>query len=276
MHFNLNGSLENHSGAILNIDNRGFLLGDFIAETVRIADGKIRLWEEHYFNLMASIRIFRMRIPLEFTPEFLENEMIRTLEANQIQNAKLQIIIFRNPDSNQILTKSSISYLIKIEAVFPDSNYKWIHEPSEIEIFRDYTVNPTFLTQVRSHKPEEIVAAAYLQENDYTDLVLLNPEKRIARTLMGNPFLIQGNKILTPKISEGGIRSVLRNHLCKLLSESDTFELEETEIFPFEMQKSDELFVLIEGEGILSIHQNRKKTYSIEKTREVFELLNQA
>lgn len=276
MHFNLNGSLENHSGAILNIDNRGFLLGDIIAETVRIADGKIRLWEEHYFNLMASIRIFRMRIPLEFMPEFLENEMIRTLEANQIQNAKLQIIIFRNPDSNQILTKSSVSYLIKIEAVFPDSNYKWIHEPSEIEIFRDYTVNPTFLTQVRSHKPEEIVAAAYLQENDYTDLVLLNPEKRIARTLMGNPFLIQGNKILTPKISEGGIRSVLRNHLCKLLSESDTFELEETEIFPFEMQKSDELFVLIEGEGILSIHQNRKKTYSIEKTREVFELLNQA
>lgn len=276
MHFNLNGSLENHSGAILNIDNRGFLLGDFIAETVRISDGKIRLWEEHYFNLMASIRIFRMRIPLEFTPEFLENEMIRTLEANQIQNAKLQIIIFRNPDSNQILTKSSISYLIKIEAVFPDSNYKWIHEASEIEIFRDYTVNPTFLTQVRSHKPEEIVAAAYLQENDYTDLVLLNPEKRIARTVLGNPFLIQGNKILTPKISEGGIRSVLRNHLCKLLSESDTFELEETEIFPFEMQKSDELFVLIEGEGILSIHQNRKKTYSIEKTREVFELLNQA
>ncbi len=276
MHFNLNGSLENHSGAILNIDNRGFLLGDFIAETVRIADGKIRLWEEHYFNLMASIRIFRMRIPLEFTPEFLENEMIRTLEANQIQNAKLQIIIFRNPDSNQILTRSNISYLIKIEAVFPDSNYKWIHEPSEIEIFRDYTVNPTFLTQVRSHKPEEIVAAAYLQENDYTDLVLLNPEKRIARTVLGNPFLIQGNKILTPKISEGGIRSVLRNHLCKLLSESDTFELEETEIFPFEMQKSDELFVLIEGEGILSIHQNRKKPYSIEKTREVFELLNQA
>ncbi|MFA7688428.1 MAG: aminotransferase class IV [Moheibacter sp.] len=276
MHFNLNGSLENHSGAILNIDNRGFLLGDIIAETVRIADGKIRLWEEHYFNLMASIRIFRMRIPLEFTPEFLENEMIRTLEANQIQNAKLQIIIFRNPDSNQILTRSNISYLIKIEAVFPDSNYKWIHEASEIEIFRDYTVNPTFLTQVRSHKPEEIVAAAYLQENDYTDLVLLNPEKRIARTVLGNPFLIQGNKILTPKISEGGIRSVLRNHLCKLLSESDTFELEETEIFPFEMQKSDELFVLIEGEGILSIHQNRKKTYSIEKTREVFELLNQA
>jgi len=276
VHFNLNGSLENHSGAILNIDNRGFLLGDIIAETVRIADGKIRLWEEHYFNLMASIRIFRMRIPLEFTPEFLENEMIRTLEANQIQNAKLQIIIFRNPDSNQILTRSNISYLIKIEAVFPDSNYKWIHEASEIEIFRDYTVNPTFLTQVRSHKPEEIVAAAYLQENDYTDLVLLNPEKRIARTVLGNPFLIQGNKILTPKISEGGIRSVLRNHLCKLLSESDTFELEETEIFPFEMQKSDELFVLIEGEGILSIHQNRKKTYSIEKTREVFELLNQA
>src|SRR5690606_33937490 len=172
------------------------------------------------------------------------------------------------------LTQSSLSYLIQINKVFPSQNYVWKNQFSEIEIFKDYAVNPTFLSQVRSHKPEEIVATAYLQENEYTDLVLLNPEKRIARTVLGNPFLIQNNKIKTPKISEGGIRSVLRNHLCTLLEKSDAFELEESEIFPFELQKTDELFVCIEGEGILSIHQNRKKTYSIEKTEGVFKLLN--
>lgn len=275
MKFNLNGTVQNNADAIFEIDNRAFLCGDFITEPIKIAGGKILLWEEHYFNLMASMRIFRMKIPLDFTPEFLENEVLKTIDSNEIHNAKVEIIVFRNSDSNENLTQSGISFLIKIEKTFPNSNYSWQNEPSEIEIFKDYSVNPTFFTQIRSHKPEEIVALAYMQENEYNDLVLLNPDKKIARTVLGNPFLIQGNKIITPKISEGGIRSVLRNHLCKLLEKSEEFEFEETDIFPFELQKTNELFICIEGEGILSIHQNRKKIYTIEITEKIIELLSE-
>lgn len=274
MKFNLNEMPQDDSGAILKIDNRGFLYGDFITETLKISDGKILLWEEHYFNLMASMRIFRMKIPLDFTPEFLENEILSVAQTNGAANAKIQLIIFRNPDSEPNLAHSSVSYLIQIDEIFEETVYTWQNEPSEIEIFKDYSVNPTFFTQVNSHKPEEIVALAYLQENEYTDLVLLNPEKRIARTVLGNPFLVQGNRIKTPKISEGGIRSVLRNHLCKIIAKSDEFEFEEAEIFPFELQKTDELFICMESEGILSIHQNRKKEYGVDKTKKVFELLN--
>ncbi|SMC79693.1 aminotransferase class IV [Moheibacter sediminis] len=274
MKFNLNGNLLEYADSIFKIDNRAFLHGDFITEFVRAADGKILLWEEHYFNLMASLRIFRMKIPMDFTPEFLENEILRTISENEIQNAKIEIIIFRNSNSEDLLTQSGISYLIKVNTIFEDSNYIWKNLPSEIEIFKDYSVNPTFFTQIRSHKPEEIVALAYMQENEYNDLVLLNPDKKIARTVLGNPFLIQGNQIKTPKISEGGIRSVLRNHLCKLLDKSEEFEFEETDIFPFELQKTNELFICMEGEGILSIHQNRKKEYTTEMTGKVLELMN--
>lgn len=274
MNFNLNGNLQYSNDSILKIDNRAFLYGDFITEIIRIADGKILLWEEHYFNLMASLRIFRMKIPMDFTPEFLENEILRTIEENKIQNAKIEIIVFRNSNSEDLLTQSGISYIIKINKIFENSDYIWYHEPSEIEIFKDYSVNHTFFTQIRSHKPEEIVALAYMQENEYNDLVLLNAEKKIARTVLGSPFLIQGSQIKTPRISEGGIRSVLRNHLCKLLDKSEEFEFEETDIFPFELQKTNELFVCIEGEGILSIHQNRKKEYTIEVTGKVIEILN--
>lgn len=275
MKFNLNGNLLEYDDSILKIDNRAFLFGDFITEFIRISDGKILLWEEHYFNLMASLRIFRMKIPMDFTPEFLENEVLNTLVENEIQNAKVEIVVFRNSDSGDLLTQSGISYIIKVNKVFENSNYIWNNEHSEIEIFKDYSVNPTFFTQIRSHKPEEIVALAYMQENEYSDLVLLNPDKKIARTVVGNPFLIQGNHIKTPKISEGGIRSVLRNHLCKLLDKSEDFEFAEADIFPFELQKTNELFICIEGEGILSIHQNRKKQYNSEVTGKIIELLNQ-
>ena len=271
---NLNGVIQNSEKNIFNLQNRAFLLGDFISETVKISNEKIHLWEEHYFNLMASMRIFRMKIPMEFTQEFLEGEILKTVAENEQRNALVEIIVFRNPDSEDLLTKSSVSYLIQIKNAYETQHYKWINDESEIEIFKDFTVNPSFFSQINSHKPEEIIARAYLQENEYTDLVLLNPEKRIARTVLGIPFLIQGNRIKTPKISEGGIRSVMRNHLINLLQKSNEFTFEEGEIFPFELQKTGELFILIESEGILSIHQNRKKSYTTEQTAKVFALLN--
>jgi branched-chain amino acid aminotransferase len=271
--FIFNGNLFNDADALFGKINRAFLYGDFISEFVKISDGKLLLWEEHYFNLMASMRIFRMRIPIEFTQEFLEEEILKVCKENGTSNAKIKISVFRNP-GNEMLTKSTVSYLIDVEKTFSQAEYSWTNDSSEIEIFKDYTINPSFFSQVNSHKPEEIIAQAFMQENEYDDLVLLNPDKRIARTILGVPFLIQGNHIKTPKIEEGGIRNVTRNHLTKLISKSENFSFEEAEIFPFELQKTDELFICLESEGILSVHQNRKKTYSTEKTKEIFELLN--
>ena len=275
MKFIFNGNFFDEADALFGKINRAFLYGDYISESVKVANGNPLLWEEHYFNLMASMRIFRMKIPMNFTQEFFEDEIRKLLKENQVSNAKVQIIVYRNADRDDQLTQSSVSFLIEILEENNSAEYVWRNQPSEIEIFKDYTVNPSFFTQVNSHKPEEIIARAFMQENEYDDLVLLNPDKRIARTILGIPFLIQGNHIKTPKIEEGGIRSVTRNHLCKLIANSENFTLEETEIFPFELQKTDEVFICLESEGIFSIHQNRKKSYLTEKTKEIFELLNQ-
>ncbi len=274
MKFIFNGNFFDEADALFGKINRAFLYGDYISESVKVADGNPLLWEEHYFNLMASMRIFRMKIPLNFTQEFLEDEIKKLVQENKISHAKIQISVYRNADKDDLLTRSTVSYLIEILKKNISAEYIWRNEPSEIEIFKDYSINPSFFTQVNSHKPEEIIARAFMQENEYDDLVLLNPEKRIARTLRGNPFLIQGNLIKTPKISEGGIRSVTRNHLCKLIAKLENFKLEETDIFPFELQKTEEVFICLESEGILSIHQNRKKNYTTEVTGKVIELLN--
>lgn len=276
MKYICNGNLFQASDAIFGLTNRAFQSGDFISEFVKVSDGNLLLFEEHYFNLMASMRIFRMKIPIEFTQEFFEKKINAVLEENAVSHAKIKISIFRNTDRNDFLTHSSVSYTIEIDKVLSSSEYTWENEASEIDVFRDFTVNPSFFSQLNLHRPEEIIAHAFKQENEYRDLILLNPDKRMARSLEGSPFLIQGNRVVTPPITEGGIRSVTRNHLCKLLKRNPNFEFEETEVFPFEMQKSDELFICVESEGILSIQQSRKKTYASEKTKWVYDMLNES
>ena len=48
---NFNGQLTEQSYQIEN--NRGFLYGDSVFESIRIIDGKICFWEDHYFRLIS-------------------------------------------------------------------------------------------------------------------------------------------------------------------------------------------------------------------------------
>ena len=65
---NFNGTLlENNT--ILTTQNRGYAYGDSLFETLKVVSGKILFWEDHYFRLMASMRIMRMEIPMNFTME---------------------------------------------------------------------------------------------------------------------------------------------------------------------------------------------------------------
>ena len=73
---NFNGSLLQENEANLSITNRGYAYGDSVFETIRVINGKAMFWEDHYFRLMASMRIMRMEIPHEFSPEFLEEQII--------------------------------------------------------------------------------------------------------------------------------------------------------------------------------------------------------
>jgi branched-chain amino acid aminotransferase len=73
---NFNGTLYDSEKQI-SVFNRSYLYGDGVFETLKIVNNKILYFEDHYFRLMASMRILRMKIPMNFTLEFLQSEMNR-------------------------------------------------------------------------------------------------------------------------------------------------------------------------------------------------------
>lgn len=266
MKINVGGKLIDQSTATVSVLNQAFSNGDVVKEIFRLVNGEIKDWEDHYFNLMASMRIFRMNIPLSFTPEFFQDQVKLVAEANQITNGKITFQVYRQSTSD--ILKAEIDYFIAIEE--SKNSWEFYNEHAEIDVFKDFAVNTSFYSSVNTNRPEEVIAKVYSLENDYADLVLLNSDKRMARSLKGSIFVLNDKHIKTPKAEEGVIKSVLRTNFIKSFKESENYTIEETEIFPFEIQKAEEVFVLIDGEGILSITQNRKKIYQINQTQEIF------
>ena len=77
---NFNGSIASNEANLLT-NNRGFLYGDAVFETIKIVKSKILFLEDHYFRLMSSMRIVRMEIPMNFTMEYLEEQILNLVRA---------------------------------------------------------------------------------------------------------------------------------------------------------------------------------------------------
>lgn len=257
---NFNGNLVAQSNE--NIEqNRGFLYADAVFETLKVLDGKILFLEDHYFRLMASMRILRMEIPLEFTLEYLESEILKTINALNLNNARVRLTVFRNGEGRYQPEQRTVSFIIVAEST--GTVYVNTAEKYEVELFKDFHVSKHLLSTLKTTSCLiNITASIFAQENDYENCLLINDEKNVIEAINGNIFVIKDNVISTPPIADGCKNGIIRKKLIEIIDKTENLTFEERSISPFELQKADEIFITNIAVGIQSITQYRKKMFA--------------
>ena len=272
---NINGSIIETNEASLSVHNRGLTYGDAVFETIKVNNRPL-FWESHYFRLMSSMRILRMEIPMNFTIEFLEKQIMDLLKAINLNSKsyKVKLIVYRsegglyNPDSRDIEYIITAMPLAKDIYVLNESKY-------EIELFKDYFVAPNLLSSIKTNnKVLNVIGSIFAQENNYQNCLILNTNKNVIEALNGNVFLLMNNIVKTPPLSDGCLKGVLREQVIKIISDLDHYTVQEVTISPFELQKADAIFITNVIQGIICVTNYRKKTYSDDFARELINLLN--
>ena len=231
-------------------------------ESVRVEAGKIVFWEAHYFRMMASMRILRMGIPMIYTMEYLEEQVLLLLQESDLLKKSVQIhFSFFSTDSisrsNPIVPSS---FLIQAEAC--ETMLDIQTSGRSIDLYKDHwVVKGLYGTLEQSNDRLRKLASVYTFENDFEDCVLLNEDKQITETITGAIFVVKGNQIKTPPLTSGCRSSVYRQVVIDLLVKQDGLDLVEDVVSPFELQKADELFVVSLSNGIQSVKQYRKKVF---------------
>ena len=243
--------------------NRAFLFGDAVFETMKIVDGKILFLEDHYFRLMASMRIIRMEIPMHFTMEFFESEILKTAEINNFADSvRARITVYRNIGGLYTPATNSISYLIEATAI-ENKLFQLSTHLYEVDLFKDYFIPKHLLSTLKTtNKLINIVGSVYAKENDLQNCLLLNDSKNVVEALNGNLFMFLDGKLITPPLSEGCLNGIMRRQILKIAKKIDTIEVLEAPISPFDLQKADELFITNSIVGIIRISKYRKKEYT--------------
>ncbi|CAM3489840.1 aminotransferase class IV [Aequorivita lipolytica] len=260
---NLNGTIKSHNEANITFDNRGLNYGDAVFETLRFSGGKIYFWEDHYFRLMASMRILRMEIPMKFTMEFLEDEILRTLKSIEKKDGsyRVKLLVWRKTGGKYTPETNDVEYAISFEKLH-NPFYVLNEKRYEIELFKDHFITSGLLSTLKTNnRLINILGSIYAKENDYENCLLLNENKQVVEALNGNIFLISGTIIKTPPLSDGCLNGILRKQLISIIKMLPDYILEETSISPFELQKADEIFITNTIQGIVPVTKYRKKKF---------------
>tara|TARA_B110000967_G_C18781376_1_gene508425 strand:- start:330 stop:1175 length:846 start_codon:yes stop_codon:yes gene_type:complete len=273
---NSNGELLSEQQAKLSVFNRGLAYGDALFETIKTLNGKILFWEDHYFRLMASMRILRMEIPMAFTPEFLESQILELLtHYNSNSNSfRVKFTVFRNQGGFYTPHTNDVSYFITAEPLEADL-YLLNTSEYRVELFKDFYVTPGLLSTLKTNnKVLNVLGSVYAKENQYDNCLLLNTNKSIVEALNGNLFLVKDNVIKTPPLEDGCLKGIMRKQVLEIIKKIPDFECIEASISPFELQKADELFVTNVIQGIQPISAFRKKNFSTTVSQSILAKLN--
>jgi branched-chain amino acid aminotransferase len=259
---NVNGIIQKNQNFSF-ITNRSFLYGDALFDTLIYRNTNLVFIEAHYFRLLASMRQLRMEIPSFFTQDYWEEEILKTLKANNLSDARVRTTIYRDSKGLYTPNTNSIQFIIQTNV----SDYQMKHDYT-LGIYRDDFLNTNSLDNLKTtNRIQNVLASIYAKENNFDTCSLLNHRKQVAETIHANIFMIFGNQIKTPALTEGCINGIIRNKVIDLVNKISDLQLIECEITAFELQQADEVFITNSVIGIQSIKQYKKKTYNNEVTK---------
>ena len=272
---NSNGNLVPSSDTGLSFFNRGFSYGDALFETVKVVGDKLLFWEDHYFRLMASMRLLRMEIPMAYTPEYFVDQCLRLIRAQGERSPawRLRLTVYRDSGGRYTPDHNQVAYVIGCE---PLSQDRFSDEVTSytVDLYKDHYVQAGMLPNLKTNnKILNVLGSIFAKENDLDNCILVNDNKEVVEALQSNLFLIFGNEIHTPPLTSGCLDGIIRKQMIQIANNLN-LTLKETAINPFDLQKADELWLTNSIQGIRAVTNYRRKAYQSQIYKQAVGLLN--
>tara|TARA_B100001996_G_scaffold382102_1_gene373056 strand:+ start:1552 stop:2397 length:846 start_codon:yes stop_codon:yes gene_type:complete len=266
--FLINGEYYNDLGKVPISVIKSFLNHNYIEEVIRFENSNLIYWEQHYFQLMASMRIFRMEIPPTFTPELLSQMIFKLISKCKI-----------NTDFLLVFIKAVKSFEVDKKNIIPESNYminieaceSLVHNINDyvIDLYKDFRLCKNSFNINNEKNSIFSLGKVFAFENNIDDCIILNSENNVVCSCFGSIFFVYDNIIKTPKETGVAINNVYKKQLIGLIKKNKNLMLLEEDISPFQIQKADEVFIVNLKYGIQNISSYRKKQFSCKKTKNI-------
>jgi branched-chain amino acid aminotransferase len=272
-----NGETTPVRHATTDFDNRAFAFGDGLFETIRMVRGKAAFWEDHYFRLMAGMRILRMEIPMDFTPEYFESMFAELLNANGLDqaSARMRLTVYRKTGGRTTPTQRGVDWVLTMERI-PEEMYTLNAQGLTIDLYKDHFKPRGLLSNYKTLQClPYVLGGIFAAENQLDDVLLLNDEKMVCEATTSNVFVCMGEELITPPLESGCVRGIVRKQILKNAASIGLTAVERN-LTSFELLKADEVWLTNAIAGIKWVGRYRTSNYAHTKAQAMVQVLNQA
>lgn len=238
----LNGRLLKADAASLTVDDRGFLLGDGLFETMRAYGGKVFGAAAHLARLSRSAREFNLSFP--WSAGDLEALISRLLTENELTEARVRVTVSRGRHEGAMTLSAAAAptLLITAEAIPP--NLQALERPglrlvtAEVR-FSEH--NPIFRHKTLNRLPH-LLARTQAERAGGDEALILDERGNVATASTGNLFAVHSGALFTPPLT-GPILPGLTRELILSLAQNEGVAIRENFFSPLMLAGADEVFL---------------------------------
>ena len=255
-----NGELKRDGEPLLPVTNRGFCYGDGFFESMRVSNGKLPFVKGHWQRLIRVCKFLRLQIPELLTEERFSQFALALVEKNGFVNARIRFQGYRVGEGryapeNNVLGWSMVCQELETSAL--QLNKKGLH----LDVCTTHSINPAPQSSFKcSNSLPYVLGGIFASDNKLDDCFLLDSEGFIAEATGSNVFLLKGNELVTPDLSNGGVSGVMRSvalQEAKSLGLKPTSELVSLE----DVLEADECFLTNASSGVRWVGAVGKKRF---------------
>ena len=243
----LNGNFLPEAKAVVPLSDRGFLLGDGLFETIRVAGGRPFRFAQHMERLAQGADFLKIKLP--FTPVELQEFAAQLIGKNQLSESLLRLTLTRGSGVRGYSIKGADRpTLAMTQHPLPPVPAGWKLVTASFRV----PAGDALASFKTTNKLSNVLARAEAEEQGADEALLLNTNGEVTETTSGNLFWIYQDKICTVPEDGGllpGIARAVVLEICQQLG----LKTSQTIIQPELLRQAEGIFVTQSALGIVPV-----------------------
>jgi aminodeoxychorismate lyase len=247
----LNGQFVAETQAVVSVNDRGFMYGDGLFETMRVFNGKPFRMAQHLERMVRGADFLKIKLP--FTPKELQQFATQLVEKNQMLDSVLRVLVTRGPGERGYTPKGADTPTVVMTThpaapLDPNGPPQWSLITSSFRIPASDPLS-SFKT---TNKLVSIMARAEAEEKGADEALITNTNGEVAETAGANLFWIYHDKICTTPTGRGvlpGLTRAVVLEICQVLA----LPTNKRVIKPEALRNAEGIFLTQSALGVIAI-----------------------
>ena len=247
----LNGQFVPEAQAVVPVNDRGFLYGDGLFETIRVCGGRPFRMAQHLERMTRGADFLKIKCP--FTPKELQDFAGQLIKKNKMPEAVLRVTLTRGPGERGYTPQidSQPTVVMTLHAAPPMDAGNPVQWRLITSSYRIPAADPlsSFKT---ANKLVHVMARLEAVEKGADEALLVNTNGEVAETASGNLFWVYQDSFCTVPTGRGVLPGITRSvvlEICQTLG----LPTNKRVIKPKALRNSEGIFITQSALGIVPV-----------------------